>query len=184
MEKKLIIVSGVYGSGKTTLVNKILESYDSSNMPFVFNPEQKFADYCKETKTPRTKVVRDKLPDIILEEKAKMEEAISEGRDIIIDSLCISVKGRIIYREKQTLKDYSKECWYILLPTDESDVNELLTRLKARDPSKGSATADGLKEFRKIAEIPNEDEGFVQVKYFDIYGNEVEYAPSYDYNLA
>ena len=179
MSNNLFIVAGLHGSGKTTLINKMLSEYNEDKLPFIYNPESKFAQFCRDTKTPRAKIIRTKLPEIILEEKQEMIDAISNGRDIFIDRTCLSVKGRIIFRENSRLKNFKKICHFILPPQNEDEDNILLERLKKRDQFDGLVSPDGIKEAKTLVQLPNLDEGYDKVCYYNITGSLLDFVPTY-----
>lgn len=182
MGNNLIIVAGLYGSGKSTLVKRLLEDFSDSVEPFIYNVDEKFSNYCRENKVSRTKIIREKFPEMVIEENNLLLEAAMTNRDVIIDKICLSVKGRIIYSEKECLKGYKKICHFILPPQSNEEELILLDRLKKRDQYQGLVSPDGIKESKTLVQIPNLDEGFDEVYYYNILGERLEYIPSYELN--
>lgn len=168
-EPTLIIIAGLRESGKTTLRKKMQDVDD-----YVFAPDEKYNQLAQEKDLKKDDIVRKIMPNFYQDEKLKMVEVAKNNQNVIIEVIGLSTKGRSIYKDKECFRHYRKEVWFILPPQNEEEMKELKERISKRK-NKSPHTEAGLKEHLNIIAIPNLDEGFDVVKYFNIYGELTDY---------
>lgn len=166
---KLIIIGGMPSTGKTVLRQRIMDHYPDAHL---FCPDEDIENIARQEGISVSKAFKENLFDVTKKAWDNLEVAAQEGKTIIAERVNLSTKARIMFREKSSVKEYEKICHFILPPRNDEEDALLSERLTQR-MGKMLCSADAIREYKHMIQIPNTEEGYSSVHYYDMHGNEV-----------
>ena len=174
MKPTLHLICGVHESGKSHLKNKLIDECD---FPVVLDGNTDFQKHLTDNKLKFSPELRT---DFYKKEFEAYREAISEEKDIIVERAFLSVKGRSLFTASDAIKeaDYDVKCYFVMPPKTEEELSLVEERMKMRSTKgKSILTMAAVNEQIGMVQVPNAEEGYSEVFYYDLNGNEIEYAP-------
>ena len=159
-------ICGLPDSGKTKLRNKLASEMD---FPIVFDVEERTREKLSTDKIKWTPSIQSECFSL---EKADFENALNDKNDIIIERNFLSVKGlEYFFSLLSLIAKYTFHCHFIGAEKTEENYKTLEERMKLRSQNgKNILTSKSLDELLSIMQIPNREEGYDEVRYYDLDG--------------
>lgn len=170
---RAIIMAGLPGTGKSTLREKLLE--DFSDYVFIYSTDDYIEDIASIQKTTYSDVFQANIKSATELMNQRLADELNQNTDILWDQTNLNEKKRS-HIIRQFPKNYQVECHCILPPRDVDEESELWRRLESREGK--SIPENVIRNMWNSFSIPNEQEGFDVIYYYDMYGekvNEQEY---------
>lgn len=159
----LTVLVGLPGSGKST---SIPEDFNG----FIYSTDNFIEDVARRMGTSYNEEFSHTIKAATAACDSLLGFAIQEGKDVIIDQTNMTAKKRrsILSRFPKT---YRKVCICRVPPRDMNEWKELSTRVLSRE---GKIIPVHIIESMSASYVePTLDEGFDEVRLYDIYGNEI-----------
>lgn len=162
-----VVFVGLPASGKSTMITKLSDFMKNT---FVYSTDSYIEEVAKQNGLTYNAMFDAEIKHATAYMDEKLAEAIIRRNPIIWDQTNMSDKKRkkIIHKLEKT---HSLNCVCVLPPQNKKEEDELIRRLNNRE---GKNIPDYvINSMLDSFVIPSVDEGFDQVKYYDIYGNSI-----------
>jgi predicted kinase len=162
----LVVLVGLPASGKSTARAEAVATGASADS-YQYSTDDIVERTAKEAGVEYDEIFADYISAATAEANAEVRQQVKNGRSVLWDQTNMSAKKRAKVLNVFT-KDYRKECICILPPHTADQQIELERRLASRNGKHipKFVMTNMLKSFV----LPQLDEGFSRVLYFDIYG--------------
>lgn len=165
----LYVMVGLPGSGKSTFLN-FVDDPEFGDTVFVYSTDRFIEEAAKHFGSTYNKMFNDNIKAATQAMDQKLALAFSMGVDVYWDQTNMSPKKRASILTR-TPKSYKKICLCWVPPRNGKESTELYRRLDNR-PGKNIPDHVIVSMERSYVE-PSVDEGFDEVRLFDIYGNKI-----------
>jgi len=166
----VVVLVGLPASGKST-ARAIAVSQGASATSFQYSTDDIVERMDAEMDTVYDEIWSDYIGEATKEADDAVKEAIANKQGVLWDQTNMSVKKRRKVLNKFG-NEYRKECICILPPFTAEQQIELERRLASRPGKKIPKFV--MKSMLESFELPDTDEGFNRVLYFDIYGTMID----------